>query len=296
MNMQEGGQQLPGPPPRDAGQLADALLASLAGPAQQQSEAALIAAPEAAQTLQRPMDLFKSIFEASESSESSDDDNDVDASGIRVEHPPLAEQAKGPLKAAQPLATASPSAQLIPPQSHLLPTAGGKGPQTDFRTTSHSQQQPSHAEALQPSARPVHVFQSRQQRQAQASAPPTHQSMSQDPKLPSMPSTNSSATALPSQGYEAVPGKPGLGGLPGTEADVENLGEGEGGSASDGASGSSESERADQGVRQRTGQRQEKEHGGRVSKRKGKHKGKGSKKSKQKDSKQKAKRRHKHDK
>ena len=267
--------ELPGPPPRDAGQMADALLASMAGPAQQAEEAA----PEAAQAIQRPMDLFKSIFEASDSSDSSEEDEPEPAPAPA---PAMAAVMKGPQPAPRPQAVqaSAAAAPLAEPSSFWREATSLLQP-GNSGSAMGPQQENGPAEA---SAKPVHVFQSRQQRQAQAAAA---QLQALDPSLPRMtglpqPSGAVSGDTPAVAGLEGAPGN-GLGGPRGP------------GSVSEGDSDSSdgESEGGDEGIRAQAAVGRESRQAGRVGKRKGKHKGKSSKKSKQKEGKHKAKRKHK---
>ena len=269
--------ELPGPPPRDAGQMADALLASMAGPAQQAGEAA----PEAAQAIQRPMDLFRSIFEASDSSDSSEEDEPAPAPAPA---PATAAAAKGPQPAPRPQAVqASVAAAPLAGPSSLQCEATGSVQPGRLGSALGPQQEEGPAEA---SAKPVHVFQSRQQRQAQAAAA---QLQALNPSLPGM-------TGLPQPTGAVlgdIPAVAGLEGVPrngvGELRDPESV-------STRGSSISSKSEGRDEGVRTQAALGREGRQAGRVSKRKGKHKGKSSKKSKQKEGKHKVKRKHKHDK
>ena len=265
--------ELPGPPPRDAGQMADALLASMAGPAQQAEEAA----PEAAQAIQRPMDLFKSIFEASDSSDSSEEDEPEPAPA-----PAMAAAMEGPQPAPRPQAVqASAAAAPLAGLSSFQREATGSIQPGRPGSALGPQQEEGPAEA---SAKPVHVFQSRQQRQVQAAAA---QLQALDASLPRI------AVPLQPSGTVAVevPGAYRLEGVPGNG--VDSLRDPD--RVSDGGSNSSESENRDEGVRNKAVGRESRQ-AGKVSKRKGKHKGKSSKKSKQKEGKHQAKRKHKHDK
>ena len=255
-------EELPGPPPRSAQQLADALLASLATPQEPQE-----AAPEAAAAIQRPMDLFKSIFEASDSSDTSGSEPEDAAIGSPAAKKGV--QPPGPVQADEAaLAPAASAATAAGPPAAGLQSVSGAVVQG-----------PAAAETAQAS-RPVHMFRSRQERGAQAGAAAASSSAQpgqvspviSDEQEPSLPDPPARVTGL--QSMEGVGAQP----VRGTE--------GQAGDAPGSGSGSSSAE--SEPVARRSGK--ERKHAGKVSKRKGKHK----KKSKQKEGKHKGKQRHKH--